>query len=153
VAFTTERFAFVDLPGTVLDGRDIGTVVCPGATAKLFVTADVAIRATRRYKELLEREELRKQQQQQQQQAALTARHHSPHQKLEGLIAESEAATIISYERVLQEMQARDARDVGRAAAPCVPAADALVLDTTRLGIDEVFKAAVLFIEKNLRHT
>ncbi len=38
--------------GVVLDGRDIGTVVCPGATVKLYVTADPAIRAQRRAKEL-----------------------------------------------------------------------------------------------------
>ncbi len=38
--------------GAVLDGRDIGTVVCPDAAAKLFVTADVEVRATRRWKEL-----------------------------------------------------------------------------------------------------
>jgi CMP/dCMP kinase len=43
--------------GAVLDGRDIGTVVCPAAEAKLFVTADVAVRAERRHKELLERGE------------------------------------------------------------------------------------------------
>ncbi len=41
--------------GAILDGRDIGTTVCPDATAKLFVTASVEVRAERRYKELLER--------------------------------------------------------------------------------------------------
>ncbi len=39
-------------PGAVLDGRDIGTVVCPDADVKLFVTADLAIRAQRRFSEL-----------------------------------------------------------------------------------------------------
>jgi len=39
-------------PGAVLDGRDIGTVVCPGAEVKLFVTAAVEERARRRVKEL-----------------------------------------------------------------------------------------------------
>jgi cytidylate kinase len=43
--------------GAVLDGRDIGTVVCPNAEVKLFVTADVAIRAARRHKELIGRGE------------------------------------------------------------------------------------------------
>ncbi|MCM0019734.1 MAG: cytidylate kinase [Tagaea sp.] len=39
--------------GAVLDGRDIGTVVCPWPqTAKFFVTASLAARATRRYEEL-----------------------------------------------------------------------------------------------------
>lgn len=39
-------------PGAVLDGRDIGTVVCPDATAKLFVTASPEARAKRRTDEL-----------------------------------------------------------------------------------------------------
>ena len=40
--------------GAVLDGRDIGTVICPDAEVKLFVTANDAIRAERRWKELRE---------------------------------------------------------------------------------------------------
>lgn len=39
--------------GAVLDGRDIGTVICPDADAKLFVDADPNVRAERRYQELL----------------------------------------------------------------------------------------------------
>lgn len=39
--------------GAVLDGRDIGTVVCPDAAAKLFITARADIRAARRHKELV----------------------------------------------------------------------------------------------------
>ncbi|WP_417456500.1 (d)CMP kinase [Kordiimonas sp.] len=44
-----------DAAGAVLDGRDIGTVVCPGADLKLFVTASAEVRAKRRYRELEER--------------------------------------------------------------------------------------------------
>jgi len=40
-------------PGTVLDGRDIGTVVCPKAEVKLYVTASAPIRAGRRYEEII----------------------------------------------------------------------------------------------------
>lgn len=40
-------------PGAVLDGRDIGTVVCPDADVKLFVTATSEVRAERRHKELV----------------------------------------------------------------------------------------------------
>jgi cytidylate kinase len=43
--------------GAVLDGRDIGTVICPGAEAKLFVTATPEERARRRHLELLSRNE------------------------------------------------------------------------------------------------
>jgi cytidylate kinase len=41
--------------GAVLDGRDIGTVVCPEAAVKLFITASLPVRAQRRLKELRER--------------------------------------------------------------------------------------------------
>jgi len=40
-------------PGVIMDGRDIGTVVFPDAALKLFVTADLDIRARRRYEELM----------------------------------------------------------------------------------------------------
>jgi cytidylate kinase len=43
--------------GAVLDGRDIGTVVCPNANFKLFVTASPEVRAERRFKELQDRGE------------------------------------------------------------------------------------------------
>ncbi len=45
-------------PGAVLDGRDIGTVVCPDADIKIFITASTEVRAERRHKELQERGEV-----------------------------------------------------------------------------------------------
>lgn len=56
----TVRAALVDFQrafaaragGAVLDGRDIGTVICPEAPVKLFVTASAEVRAERRYREL-----------------------------------------------------------------------------------------------------
>jgi len=99
-------------PGAVLDGRDIGTVVCPEAEAKLFVTASLEARAARRFKEL----------------------------------RASDSGVI--YERVLQDMKARDARDSGRAAAPLKRADDALELDTTALDADAAFAAAAAFVAK-----
>ena len=43
------------LPGAVLDGRDIGTVVCPEAKVKIFLTASLVSRANRRYFELVKK--------------------------------------------------------------------------------------------------
>ena len=43
--------------GAVMDGRDIGTVICPQAEAKLFVTASDTVRAARRHAELVARGE------------------------------------------------------------------------------------------------
>jgi cytidylate kinase len=59
-AMPTVRAALLDYqrsvaatpPGAVLDGRDIGTVICPDADVKLFVTAVLEARAERRYREL-----------------------------------------------------------------------------------------------------
>ncbi|MDR3440350.1 (d)CMP kinase [Telmatospirillum sp.] len=99
-------------PGAVLDGRDIGTVVCPAAEVKLFITASVECRAARRLKELLD--------------------------KGESAIGE----------RVLEEMRERDARDRARSVAPLVPAADAVVLDTTELNAEAAFAKAVAIISE-----
>lgn len=46
---------FQKLPGLVADGRDMGTVVFPEAQYKVFLTADAATRAKRRYKQLIEK--------------------------------------------------------------------------------------------------
>ena len=63
--FSAVRAALLDFqrqfaaqePGAVLDGRDIGTVVCPDAPVKLFITAAVEVRARRRYEEMRRRGE------------------------------------------------------------------------------------------------
>jgi cytidylate kinase len=44
--------------GVVMDGRDIGTVVFPNAELKLFMTADMLVRAFRRQQELLEKDQM-----------------------------------------------------------------------------------------------
>lgn len=52
-ALLARQRAFAAQPGgAVLDGRDIGTVIAPDATAKLFVTASTEVRARRRFTEL-----------------------------------------------------------------------------------------------------
>ena len=45
------------MPGAVLDGRDIGTIVCPDAKIKIFLTASLEARAKRRYFELYKHDE------------------------------------------------------------------------------------------------
>ncbi len=51
------RQKHADKTGVILDGRDTGTVICPEAPIKFFVTACDTVRAERRYKELLARKE------------------------------------------------------------------------------------------------
>jgi CMP/dCMP kinase len=99
-----------DGPGAVLAGRDIGTVVRPDATHKIFVTATLQERARRRCKEL----------------QALGV------------------PTI--YERVLEMLQERDARDRSRAVAPLAPASDAFVIDTTERDIEIAFEVARAYV-------
>lgn len=47
--------AFLKAPGLVADGRDMGSVVFPGAMLKIFLTASAEVRAERRYKQLMEK--------------------------------------------------------------------------------------------------
>ncbi|MBB3931236.1 cytidylate kinase [Kaistia hirudinis] len=98
-------------PGAVLDGRDIGTAICPDADVKIFVTASAEVRARRRTDEL-------------------AAKGRS-----------------VSYERILAEIRERDERDSVRASAPLRKADDAALLDTSDLGIDEAFAAAVAIVD------
>ncbi|NIK90513.1 cytidylate kinase [Rhizomicrobium palustre] len=101
-------------PGAVIDGRDIGTVICPKATAKLFVDATPEVRAHRRWLEL-------------------AAKGNPP----------EEAA-------VLADIISRDERDKSRAVAPLKPAEDAVLLDTTDLGVEAAFAAALAIVEPRI---
>lgn len=107
VAFQ-RRFARAE-GGAVLDGRDIGTVICPEAEVKLYVTASPEVRAHRRWLE----------------------------------VGGDEA-------QVLAEVRERDARDMGRADAPLKAAGDAVVIDTSSLGIDEAVAAACAVVAARL---
>jgi cytidylate kinase len=49
------QLGFRKAPGLVADGRDMGTVIFPGAKLKVFLTASVAARAQRRYKQLIDK--------------------------------------------------------------------------------------------------
>ena len=89
-------------PGLVADGRDMGTVIFPGAGLKVFLTASVEERAQRRYNQL----------------------------KGQGLAANLDA--------LFHDISTRDARDQNRAISPLQPAADAVGLDTTGMGIEQV---------------
>lgn len=100
--------------GAVVDGRDIGTVICPEAEVKLFVTASDEVRAMRRFEELVK------------------------------------VDPDTTFERVLTDLQARDARDGSRDTSPMVAADDALLLDTTKLSIDAAVAEAVALISKRI---
>ena len=87
--------------GIVMDGRDIGTTVFPDAELKIFMTADPAVRAQRRYDELTAKGEQ------------------------------------VSYDEILQNVLSRDKADMERAISPLRRADDAVVLDNSRMTVEE----------------
>ena len=100
--------------GAVLDGRDIGTVICPQAEVKLFVTASAEVRGKRRYDELVGR------------------------------------GDTITLDDVIEDVRARDARDMERVEAPLKPAEDAHVLDTSALSISDAVAQAIAAITQRV---
>ncbi|ALC11938.1 (d)CMP kinase [Sphingopyxis sp. 113P3] len=57
----------------------------------------------------------------------------------------------VSYEAVLADVHARDARDTGRADAPLLRAEDALLLDNSNMGVGEAIAAAIAFVSEKVR--
>lgn len=98
--------------GVVLDGRDIGTYVAPGADVKFFLTADLKERARRRCRELQEK------------------------------------GFSVSEEDVLEEVARRDRIDSERTLAPLRQASDAILVDTTGMGIQEVLEVVLCRIRE-----
>ena len=87
----------------LMDGRDIGTVVLPNATVKIYLTASADARARRRLAELLEK------------------------------------GKQTDYAPVLADIEQRDYQDTHRAVAPLRQAEDAVLVDTSDIGIEESF--------------
>lgn len=98
----TQR-ALAACSNVLMDGRDIGTVVLPDATVKIFLTATPEARAQRRLAELQ---------------------------------AKGQAA---DYATVLADIRLRDDQDTHRAVAPLRQAADAVLLDTSAIGLEESY--------------
>ena len=96
----------------LMDGRDIGTVVLPNATVKVFLTASAESRAQRRWNELREK------------------------------------GSSDDYDTVLADIRRRDYQDSHRAAAPLRQAADAVLLDTSELDLEQSFAALRRIVEQ-----
>jgi cytidylate kinase len=96
--------SFLQKPGLVAEGRDMGTVVFPEAKHKFFLTATVEERASRRYKQLISK------------------------------------GFDVSIADLVVEIQERDFRDTNRTISPLVPAANAVIIDTTELSPSQVIE-------------
>jgi CMP/dCMP kinase len=97
--------------GAVLDGRDIGTVVCPDADVKLFIEADSKARMERRARQF-----------------------------------EAKGLPVDRY-ALYHQIEERDARDRANPNGGFWRAADAHLLDTTRLDIEAALRAAVAIVD------
>lgn len=113
-ALLERQRVFATSPGLVADGRDMGTVVFPYATLKIFLTASADERARRRYNQL------------------------------------QESGVSANFEHLLEDIQARDARDANRAVSPLQPASDAITLDTTTLDIPDVVARIETLLDERL---
>lgn len=96
--------SFLQKPGLVAEGRDMGTVVFPEAKHKFFLTATVEERASRRYKQLISK------------------------------------GFDVSMADLVVEIQERDFRDTNRTISPLVPAANAVIIDSTELSPSQVIE-------------
>ncbi len=109
-ALLAKQRVFRKPPGLLADGRDMGTVVFPGAALKLYLTASPEERAGRRYKQLKEK------------------------------------GIDVNLRRLSQDIAERDKRDRKRAVAPLMAAPNAVIIDTTKMGIDAVAQWAMQLI-------
>jgi len=95
---------------SVMEGRDIGTVIFPYSKCKFFLTASIEVRARRRLKELEEMSS-----------------------SLQSL-----AQLDLSYEKIFEEIKKRDHADENRPIAPLKKADDAIEVDTSNKSFEEV---------------
>jgi CMP/dCMP kinase len=103
----------------VVEGRDIGTVVVPEATLKIYLTADAAERARRRY-------------QQNAGAAARAAAQGGTHDDASG-----SGDQAVDLAAVALDLHRRDSKDSSREHAPLQAAADAVVIDSSELAVEE----------------
>lgn len=99
--------------GIILDGRDMGTVICPDATCKIFLTASQETRAKRRYKEILN------------------------------------AGKKAEYQKIFNDIKARDKLDTSRDQAPLKAAHDAIIIDSSDKTPDKVLD---IVLQTALKH-
>jgi CMP/dCMP kinase len=108
--------------GVVMEGRDIGTVVFPHAEVKIFLDAAPEVRGQRRYDQLGQL----------------------------GQLGGPAATAAPPPAEIVRDLRARDERDRNRADSPLKPAADSVLLDSTKLTLDEAVAAAVSIVADKL---
>lgn len=113
--------------GVVMEGRDIGTVVFPDAQVKIFLDAAPEVRGNRRFRQAVPGEPAR----------AVVAQPATEEEQR-------------ARQAILEEMRERDRRDRSRAESPLKAAADAVVIDSTSMTLDQVLAQAEEIVRSHL---
>ncbi|MDE3106285.1 MAG: (d)CMP kinase [Acidobacteriota bacterium] len=115
--------------GVVMEGRDIGTAVFPDAEVKIFLDAAPEVRGNRRYQQTMPMQ---------------------PAESPVGASGTSQQEQAAMQDAILRELQERDYRDRNRAESPLRPSADAVILDSTSMTLDEVLARAEQIVRSHL---
>lgn len=114
--------------GIVMEGRDIGTAVFPDAEVKIFLDAAPEVRGNRRYRQ------------------TVTIGPDGPTKSDTASVERNRQA----QEAIIRDLKERDYRDRHRSESPLQPAADAVILDSTSLTLDEVLARAEEIVRSHL---
>jgi cytidylate kinase len=118
--------------GVVMEGRDIGTAVFPDAEVKIFLDASPEVRGDRRYRQVIPQDPA------------------DPENESKPPVVPPTPEELAAQQKILEEMKDRDSRDRNRAQSPLRPAADAVVLDSTQLTLDQVLEQAEHIVRSHL---
>jgi len=133
-----QQRALGEAGGVVMEGRDIGTAVFPDAEVKIFLDAAPEVRGNRRYRQATP-------------ESIAAAHPFAPlvavHQAPDPLTSEQQR---VAEEAVLRDLKERDYRDRHRAESPLQPAADAVILDSTSMTLEEVLTRAEEIVRNHL---
>ncbi len=124
--------------GVVMEGRDIGTAVFPDAEVKIFLDAAPEVRGNRRYRQATPES------------IAVANSHDGDNAARQTPDPKTAEQQRLAEEAVLRELKERDYRDRHRAESPLQPAADAVILDSTSMTLDEVLARAEEIVRSHL---
>jgi CMP/dCMP kinase len=133
-----QQRALGEAGGVVMEGRDIGTAVFPDAEVKIFLDAAPEVRGNRRFRQVKPE--------------SIAVANYNDGKDVgrktpDPLTAEQR---LLAEEAVIRELKERDYRDRHRAESPLQPAADAVILDSTSMTLEQVLTRAEEIVRSHL---
>lgn len=132
-----QQRALGEAGGVVMEGRDIGTAVFPDAEVKIFLDAAPEVRGNRRYRQGTP----------QSPSGAPNETQNAARQSPDPVSTEQQR---LAQEAILRDLKERDYRDRNRAESPLQPAADAVILDSTSMTLEQVLERAEEIVRSHL---